>query len=86
MSHSFDHAVGYGACVLLGGQDGANVLGGRYQRQSSVHQCIEAAQPLPGPSVGIRRCEICALVRPPFAGRWHALGRAFNSVLRRWVQ
>jgi hypothetical protein len=86
MSHSFNHAAGYGACVLLGGQDGANVLGGRYQRRSSARQRITAAQPRPSLPVGFSRCEICALVRPPLAGRWHALGRAFNSVLRRWVQ
>lgn len=86
MSHSFNHAVGYGACVLLGGQDGATVLGRRYQRRSSARQRIAAAQALQSLPAEFRRCETCALVRPPFAGRWHAVGRAFNLVLRRWVK
>lgn len=86
MSHTFNHAVGYGACVLLGGQTGAKALGGTHQLRSGARQRITAAQPLPILPVGFRRCEICALVRPPLAGRWHALGRAFNLILRRWVQ
>lgn len=86
MSHSINHAVGYGACVLLGGQDGANVLGGRYQPRSSARQRIATAQPLPSLPVEFHRGETCALVRPPFAGRWHAVGRTFNLILRRWVQ
>lgn len=86
MSHSFNHAVANGACVLLGGQDGANVLDRRYQRRSSACQRIAAVQPLPNLPVAFRRDETCALVRPPFAGRWHAVGRAFSTVLRRWVQ
>lgn len=86
MSHSFNHAVGCGACVLLGGQDGAKVLGGTYQFRTSARQRIKAVQPLPSLPVGLRRRETCALVRPPFAGGWNALGRAFNLILRRWGQ
>jgi len=86
MSHTFNHALRHGACVLLGGQVGAKVLGGMYLAHSGASQGRSATQHQPCAASGSSECEICALVKPPIAGRWRGTVYALWSVLCNWVQ
>lgn len=86
MSHTLNHAVGCGACVLLGGQAGAIISGATYQRPSGKRPSGLAAQRVQLSAVGSGTGEICALVRPAQAGMWHGKRRGLVVVLRRWVQ
>lgn len=86
MSHTFNHAVGCGACVLLGGQAGAIVSGAAYQRASGKRPSRLAIQRVQRSAVGSRTREICALVRPARVGMWRGVRRGLIVALRSWVQ
>lgn len=86
MSHTFNHAVGCGACVLLGGQAGAIVSGATYQRPSGTRLSRFALQRVRRAAVGSCAGEICALVRPAQGGMWRGMRRRLIVALRSWVQ
>ncbi len=86
MSHTFNHAVGCGACVLLGGQVGAIDSVATYQRPSGKRPSRLATQRVQRSADGSCTGEICALVRPARVGMWRGTGRGLIVALRSWVQ